>query len=137
MKSQGKTVGRPTSYTSEIGDRICLDLASGATLRSVVAAPGMPDQATVYRWLKAQDEFRKQYTLAREEQAHAVAEMAVDEAIAAKDAQLGRLAYDARKWFASKLAPKVYGDKLLQEHSGPDGIPLPLIVLPSNGREPS
>lgn len=32
-------------------------------------------------------------------------------AVTAKDPQLGRLAYDARKWQASKLAPKVYGEK--------------------------
>lgn len=32
-----------------------------------------------------------------------------------------RLRVDARKWYASKLAPKKYGDKITQEISGPDG----------------
>jgi hypothetical protein len=32
-----------------------------------------------------------------------------------------RLQVDARKWVASKLLPKKYGDKLQQEVSGPDG----------------
>jgi hypothetical protein len=34
------------------------------------------------------------------------------------------LAYDARKWHASKLAPKVYGDKTEVAHTGPDGGPV-------------
>ncbi len=29
-----------------------------------------------------------------------------------------RLQVDARKWYAGKLRPKVYGDKIQQEHSG-------------------
>ena len=32
-----------------------------------------------------------------------------------------RLRVDARKWLASKMAPKKYGDKIQAEHSGPNG----------------
>lgn len=35
-----------------------------------------------------------------------------------------RLRIDARKWLASKLAPKKSGDKLAAEVSGPDGGPI-------------
>jgi hypothetical protein len=35
-----------------------------------------------------------------------------------------RLMMDARKWLASKLAPKKYGDKVAAELSGPDGGPI-------------
>jgi len=35
-----------------------------------------------------------------------------------------RLRIDARKWLASKLAPKKYGDKVAAELSGPDGGPI-------------
>ena len=35
-----------------------------------------------------------------------------------------RLRMDARKWLASKLAPKKYSDKLAAEVSGPDGGPV-------------
>jgi BRCT domain type II-containing protein len=37
--------------------------------------------------------------------------MAIHAAVEARDAGLGRLAYDALKRHASKLVPKVYGDK--------------------------
>ena len=39
------------------------------------------------------------------------ASMAIEAATTAKDAGLGRLAYDALKWNAYKMLPKVYGDK--------------------------
>jgi hypothetical protein len=37
--------------------------------------------------------------------------------------QRNRLRVDARKWLLSKLAPKKYGDKVTQEHTGPNGGP--------------
>jgi len=47
-----------------------------------------------------------------------------------------RLMIDARKWLASKLAPKKYGDKVSAELSGPDGGPIQesLIVEYRRGR---
>jgi hypothetical protein len=38
--------------------------------------------------------------------------------------QRSRLRVDSRKWLASKLAPKKYGDKVSTELSGPDGGPI-------------
>ena len=35
-----------------------------------------------------------------------------------------RLMVDARKWLASKLAPKKFGDKIDATLSGPDGEPI-------------
>jgi len=35
-----------------------------------------------------------------------------------------RLRVDSRKWLASKLAPKKYGEKVSAELSGPDGGPI-------------
>lgn len=35
-----------------------------------------------------------------------------------------RLKIDARKWYAGKIAPKKYGDKVSTELSGPDGGPV-------------
>lgn len=131
-----KARGRPGKQSPELVAEICLRLAAGETLRAIAADAHMPDQGTVYRWLAADADFRQQYARAREEQAHTIAELAVDEATSAKDAQLGRLAFDARKWFAAKLAPKVYGDKVQQEITGKDGAALPVVLyLPDNRRD--
>ena len=35
-----------------------------------------------------------------------------------------RLRVDTRKWLASKVIPKIYGDKVHQEVTGADGQPL-------------
>ena len=47
-----------------------------------------------------------------------------DMATKAKDAGLGRLAYDALKWHASKMVPKVYGDKTEVAVVGANGGPV-------------
>jgi hypothetical protein len=57
-------------------------------------------------------------------QGHANAALAVESAINAQDAGLGRLAYDALKWHASKLVPKVYGDKTEVAVTGANGGPV-------------
>jgi hypothetical protein len=59
--------------------------------------------------------------------------MAIHAAIEARDAGLGRLAYDALKWHASKLAPKVYGDKTEVIVGGPNGGPAKVerVIVPT------
>ena len=98
----------------------------------------MPSIATVFRWLAGNPNFSEQYAHAREEQAETLADEIVsiaDEAVVVanqggEDVSLAldatavarnRLRVDARKWVASKLKPKKYGDKLTQEHTGADG----------------
>ena len=40
------------------------------------------------------------------------------------DPQIGRIEVEARKWFASKFLPKRFGEKVTQEHTGPNGGPI-------------
>lgn len=123
--------GRPSSFTPEIGDDICERLANGESLRRICLTPNYPRQATVFRWLAANQEFREQYARAREAQADTLADEIIDIADgkraeyegAEADVQRDRLAMDARKWVAAKLKPKVYGEKQLIG-SDPDN-PLP------------
>lgn len=115
-------MGRPSLYTPELGETICTRLAEGESLRAICSDSEMPSRETVRRWLEADEAFRVQYARARDEQAHSIAEAALNDALSAPDAALGRLAFDARRWFAGKLLPKVYGDKV--EHTGADGGPI-------------
>jgi hypothetical protein len=84
----------------------------------------MPDRVTVWRWQKENEAFRSQYARAREQQAETFADEIITIADRAEDANIARLQVDARKWAASKLAPKKYGDKITNEHTGPDGGPM-------------
>lgn len=138
--------GRPSSFSEEVSLEICTRLAAGESLRAICRDEHMPDASTVLRWLAGSDDryagFREQYTRARDVQA----DMLVDEILEISDdgtndwmerkngdgeaigwqlngehVQRSRLRVDSRKWFASKVAPKKYGDKVIQEHTGPNG----------------
>jgi len=114
-------MARPSEFTQDIADDICEMLAEGESLRSICKMESFPGKSTVFRWLATNKEFRDQYARARESQADAIADEILDIADDATDAGLARVQIDARKWLAGKLKPKVYGDKVSQEHTGPDG----------------
>ena len=40
-----------------------------------------------------------------------------------------RVQIDTRKWMLSKMLPKIYGDKITQEHIGKDGGPIALAAV--------
>lgn len=146
-------MGRPSAYSGDIAAIICERIADGNSLRTICAEDGMPNKATVLRWISSNDAFRDQYARAREAQADAL----FDEILAIADAPLigekikidkdgnkeitrgdmiehRRLQVDTREWMASKLQPKKYGDKQQLEHSGVDGAPLvPIINLSLSG----
>lgn len=121
-------MGRPSDYTPELADAICEQLSDGEPLAAICAGEEMPSRATVYRWLAANAVFRDMYARAREEQADTLADDILAIADTEPDAAKARVRVDARKWVASKLLPKKYGDKAVHEHSGPDGAAIPLSV---------
>ena len=125
MKSLGamkpkKKMGRPPfPYSEEMADAICERLADGDSMLHISHEKGMPSYNIVLRWLEKNEGFRLKYARAREAQADRYANETRDIVDAAKtglDATLARLKFDQRRWHASKLAPKKYGDKL--EHTG-------------------
>lgn len=121
--------GRPSSYTPKIADEICRRLAEGESLRSICEEKAMPSRESVRRWLLDNETFRGQYARAREDQADAYADDVVRIADLELDPNRARVRIDARKWAAGKLKPKVYGDKVVNEHSGPDGTPIETVAL--------
>lgn len=129
-------MGRPSSFTQETADAICLRLIEGESLRSICKDEAMPGASTVFQWLAARKDFAEQYARAREAQADHMAEeilqiaddgsndtyqtdagLAVNQDVIARS----RLRVDARKWLASKMAPKKYGDKIAV--GGADDLP--------------
>lgn len=105
--------GRPTAYTQEIADLICSKLAEGMSLRAICRSEDMPAEAAVRQWaIDDREGFYAHYTRSRDIGLDCRADAAIEDAKEAKDASLGRLAFDADRWYLSKLAPKRYGDKL-------------------------
>jgi hypothetical protein len=132
-------------YAAETATRICIEISAGRSLRSICADEGMPDKATVFRWLAEHGDFRDQYARAREAQADAMLEEIIeisddgsndtytDENGATRTEQdviaRSRLRVDARKWAMSKMAPKKYGDKLDIDQKTTIGATDPLLAL--------
>lgn len=120
-------LGRPTIYSDKIASEIVERMADGQSLRSICADAHMPARSTVIRWLTVNEDFSAQYAKAREEQAEALFEDLLDIADGkngSEDVQRDRLRVDTRKWIASKIVPKKYGDKLTTEHTGEGGGPI-------------
>lgn len=77
----------------------------------------MPCVKTVYLWLGAHPEFLQQYTRAREDQADTHADEIIDISDNYdEDPNSRRVRIDARKWVASKLKPKKYGERIDHNH---------------------
>ena len=125
------------SYSIEqkekIFEHIFDEMSKGRSLRSVLKDEGMIPPKTFYEWIDSDSEKSKQYARACEIRADAI----FDEIIEISDNSSGdakinengqevlnnefvarsRLRVDARKWIASKLAPKKYGEKLDIDHT--------------------
>lgn len=122
--------GRPSIFSEELADLICSHLVEGKSLRAICRDEGMPSVGTVCRWLNENAKFQEQYTSAREIQAETFADeivlIADTPLIGTKTKTVGdkvetiegdmiehrRLQVDTRKWVASRILPKKYGDKL-------------------------
>lgn len=133
--------GRPSEYTEEMADKICAQLAGGDSMRTVCKPDDMPDRTTVFRWIRSYPEFRNQYARAKEESADCLTDEMVDIAddgtndwmekfgkdgkassvVNSEAIQRSKLRIDTRKWLASKLKPKRYGEKQSIDHSSSDG----------------
>lgn len=131
-------------YAPEIADEILRRMAEGESLRSICRSEGMPNREAVRLWvLENRHGFAERYAVARELQAHALAEELLEIAddgsndwMARNDPnnpgyiengehlQRSRLRVDARKWLTSKILPKHYGDKHEVEAYGKDGAAL-------------
>lgn len=112
-------MGRPSDYSQETADEICDWIESGQSLRAFCRQEGKPSFTSVKRWLREHETFRAQYAQARDDQADALAD---DLLTIADDAEIPadqkRIMVDTRKWIASKLKPRKYGDKIDHDHTG-------------------
>lgn len=144
--------GRPTKKTAKLLIEFCKRIADGKSMRTVCEDGDMPHRDTIMVWLATDAGFSDQYARASAERGWTLAEEAVEIADTpvvgvVKTDKMGkdgpytevrhadmiehrRLRVDTRKWFASKLNKKL-ADRVQAEHSGPDGMPIPVsMTLP-------
>jgi hypothetical protein len=127
-KTQKNSVGRPSDYSEELVEEICLRISFGEGLVKICKDEHIPSRSTVMRWLLNNKEFQDKYAQAREAQADYLLEELLDIAddksgdtyedakgnikVDHENINRSRLRVDTRKWVIAKLAPKKYGDKV-------------------------
>jgi hypothetical protein len=114
------------NWTEAIEEEILGRIASGESVMLICGpekGDWLPTERTFYRRIADDAAFCQRYARAREAQGHREADeiKAIADAATVEDVHVARLKIDARKWRASKLAPKVYGDKLAI--GGADDLP--------------
>jgi len=155
--------GRPSEFTHELAVEICRRLAEGQSLREVCRGDEMPAESTVRAWaLEDREGFSAQYARAREIGYQSMADELLEVAddgrndwmerrddddqktyqLNGEHVQRSRLRVDTRKWLLSKALPKVYGDKVTNEHVGDPDRPVAVehiqrtIIDPKNAGNP-
>jgi hypothetical protein len=129
-------LGRPSIYSQELADKICEQIVQGYSMRTICKADDMPCVATIFSWFRTNQPFLEQYEKAKEMQADMLAEDLLDIAddgtndwmekygkdgenlgyqVNGEHIQRSRLRVDTRKWIASKLKAKKYGDRVIQQ----------------------
>lgn len=124
-------MARPTKYTQELADEICLKISTSSKGLAFICIELNIAQSSVFKWLIEHTEFSEKYARAREAQADFLADEIIEiaddgsrdtktirrgkETIEVEDVEWtnrSKLRVEARKWKASKLKPKKYGDKV-------------------------
>lgn len=127
--------GRPSTYSAELAKEICDTISSSSKGTKTLCKenPHWPSQATLFAWLKNNEDFSEQYARAKQAQI----ELLIDEILEISDdasndcvvneqgtpvfsnavVTRAKLQIDTRKWLACKLLPKVYGNKLESTHT--------------------
>ena len=110
-----------------IFDIICKRIEDGEALSVILRDNDMPDRGTVYKWIREDLAIFDKYTRATKIRADYLADEIIEIADKqGKDVKIvdgeevtdynvinrNRLQIDARKWAASKMNPKKYGDKV-------------------------
>lgn len=142
MTKAKKPTGRPTLFTEELIDKILEQIADGANERDIFKQEGYPIWRawTAFKRKESINEnstFMPQYRMAFEDKylcwESLITNISDDQSRdQVPDGKGGyksdntavnrdRLRVDSRKWLMAKALPKVYGDKLQQELSNPDG----------------
>ena len=128
-EAEKRPVGRPSSYTDDIAERICERLAQGEPLARICDDDDMPAFRTVFRWEAEKPDFRQLSARAREIGTHHLADDCISIADGDGDPADKRIRIDTRLRLIGKWNAKNYGDKATHEHTGANGGPIQTVDL--------
>jgi hypothetical protein len=119
-EAQAKKKPGPKSIkSSELMDEICRRIAEGRAVKSICEDEDMPTFSFVWKWISEDAVFEHRYARAIQQRAlnHADEITLISQRVMRGEVppDAARVALDAMKWTASRLLPKVYGDKQIVE----------------------
>lgn len=132
-KPKAKMGRPPYEWTREVEDEILMRMAKGESLRTICVDDWLPHRVTVRQHAIDDADFAARYARAREMQAEELVDEIRDIAddtrrdfvngpsgpeFNAEHVQRSKLRIDSRKWMASKMHPKAFGDKIDVNHAG-------------------
>lgn len=118
--------GRPTDYSNELADKICLRIATSKDGIHKISNEFNICPWTVFNWKHEHEYFSHNYTRAKELQAEFLKQQIIDIAddstndeeftehgvkINREFVERSKLRVQTRQWLMGRLAPKDYGDK--------------------------
>lgn len=117
-------------FNKEQFDKVIQLIADGKAIRNAVKDVSI-SSSTFYSWIDNDIELEKRYARATEERATALVEdmLEIADNASSEDVQVARLQVDSRKWIASKLRPKKYGDSSQVKITDGDGEPIKINAL--------
>ena len=141
--SEQVTQGDAKDKKQNIKDYICDQIAEGVNLREICREPGMPTWRAVYYWMDDDKEFASAIARAREVGYHAIAHDTLgisdeepERIISDQGSRIDpafvawqKMRVEQRMKLLAKWSPKLYGDRITQEHTGTDGGPVQVVTL--------
>lgn len=133
-KPTGRPVGRPSKYSEALADRIVEAMIDGSDLVAICQQPGFPDRKSVYRWAAQHPDFAARLERAREAlgdlAAYEIGQIAAN--CTAETAAADRVKLAAQQWRASRLAPRRYSERRVNELVGAGGGPVAVEARPAS-----
>lgn len=118
MEKRGKMKKKPNipvRWSPEIEDEFCKRIMEGRSVNSIAGDEDMPNGNTFWRWMGEKETLRTKYAHAIEARALAQADEIADLTRRVVRGEVppdvARVALDGLKWTASRLLPKMYGDR--------------------------
>ena len=137
-------VGKPPVKSPELLETLCDAISIGASAHAACKKIGI-DRRTLYKWLAEDEEFGHMYARAKEDGVDYLAEEIIEIADYAREdtyttddgtvkvdneiVRRSQLRIDARKWYAAKLAPRKYGERVFRPDEDDGNAPITNIEI--------
>lgn len=106
---------RSDDFNEEVFSQILHRMENGEAVTAICRDQSLPEYSVFASWVNSSPERFHRYARARQIQADYYADETVEIADNETNMIRARNRMDARRWFASKVAPKKYGDRIQNE----------------------